>query len=101
MSKRTLDVEAEDLETVKCILREKVPGHEVWAFGSRVRGTARKFSDLDLAIIASKRLPDDQLLELRQAFSDSNLPFKVDLVDWSSITEEFKTRIKESYCPVK
>ena len=44
----TLDVEPRHLDTVRTILRRHVPEYEVRAFGSRVHGRPRKFSDLDL-----------------------------------------------------
>ena len=47
---RPIDISPKDLETVRCILRDHVPDCEVLAFGSRVKGKARQFSDLDLAI---------------------------------------------------
>lgn len=41
------------LEIVKAILRKHVPDREVYYFGSRATGTAKKFSDLDLAVIGT------------------------------------------------
>ncbi len=54
-------------------------GAKVWLFGSRATGRARRYSDLDLAIDAGRRLSLDELAELAEAFSDSDLPYKVDL----------------------
>ena len=45
-----IDLSLHDWEEVKRILHACVPNHEVWAFGSRVRWTAKQYSDLDLAI---------------------------------------------------
>ena len=46
-----IELSAEQLEIVQDILRQHVPEREVWAFGSRAKHTAKKFSDLDLAVM--------------------------------------------------
>ena len=50
-----LDLDPRDLAAVRAILRRHVPEFAVRAFGSRVRGTARRTSDLDLAIMTDDR----------------------------------------------
>ena len=79
-----------DLDTVKTILRAHVPGHEVWAFGSRARRCAKRYSDLDLVIVGLQPLSLDVLAALNEAFADSDLPWKVDVVDWARIGEVFR-----------
>ena len=64
---------------------------------SRTRGTARKFSDLDLAVISEKPLDFNLYAALKEAFSDSSLPFKVDVIDWAEIDENFKKIIRQRY----
>jgi predicted nucleotidyltransferase len=88
----------EDLEAVKSILRQHVPHAEVRAFGSRVhKRNLKKYSDLDLAILAPEALDPHAAAELADAFSESNLPFKVDLVEWVSISNEFRSVIEQSH----
>ena len=69
------------------------PGAAVWVFGSRAAGRARRYSDLDLAIDAGRRLTLDDTAILREAFSESDLPFRVDIVDWRAIGDDFRHRI--------
>jgi uncharacterized protein len=84
----------EEQRIVRDILRKHVPDHTVWAFGSRVHGRNLKpFSDLDLAIITDEALALDRLLDLRAAFSESDLPFRVDVVDWASADPAFRAII--------
>lgn len=92
-----IDLSSQDLNTVKEILSRFVPEHEVWVFGSRVGGRVKPHSDLDLAIITSSPLELVRLGELRDAFAESDLPIRVDVVDWSSVTDEFKNVIREKY----
>jgi len=95
--KKTIDITLPDLEIVQQILRENIPEYTVWAFGSRVSGTARKFSDLDIVLISDKPLETLRMALLRDAFSDSDLPFTVDIIEWSSTDDEFQRIIKKDY----
>ena len=88
-----IDVRPADLDTVRRILREHVPALEVHAFGSRVAWNARETSDLDLALMTAKPLSIDRTARLRAAFTDSDLPFRVDFVDWATASESFRQRI--------
>lgn len=85
-----IDVRPEHWTVVHDILRRHVPQHAVWAFGSRVTGNAKPYSDLDLAIITDQPMPLALSAALRDAFSESDLPWKVDIVDWASISPEFR-----------
>jgi predicted nucleotidyltransferase len=58
-----------------------------WAFGSRVQGTARPYSDLDLVVIAGTPLPLTALAALADDFSRSDLPWKVDVWGWATTGE--------------
>lgn len=80
---------------VKSILQKHVPHHIVWAFGSRAKFTAKPYSDLDLAIVSDKPLSLDTLAALTTAFSESDLPWKVDVLDWASTHEEFQKLIEK------
>lgn len=84
-----LDLRPGDLEIVRGILAAFVPSREVRAFGSRAAWTARSGSDLDLVVCGREPLPEAQLAALRDAFSSSNLPCKVDVVDAASVTPRF------------
>ena len=69
------------------------PSTKVWVFGSRATGRARRYSDLDLAIDAGRPLTLDEIAGLAEAFSDSDLPYKVDLTDWRSIDDHWRQTI--------
>lgn len=94
--KKPIDVAPKDLATVLGILHEHVPDRDVLAFGSRVSGTAKRFSDLDLAILGEEPVPSRALAALNDAFDESNLPFKVDVVEWASTSAAFRSVIRRS-----
>ena len=68
------------LAMVQDILRQYVPEREVRAFGSRVSGQPRPFSDLDI-FIGGEEPPDAVMLDgLAEALEESDLPINVDVV---------------------
>lgn len=66
----------------------------MWAFGSRATGHAKPYSDLDLAIITDAPLGLERLAALAESFSESDLPWKVEVVDWSTTSERFRRIIE-------
>jgi type I restriction enzyme S subunit len=88
-----IDLNPHHLEEVLRILGIYVPEMEVRAFGSRVKWTAKTFSDLDLALMTKRPLSLEQEAQLREAFDESTLPFKVDFVDWASTSKNFQNII--------
>ena len=94
---RPIDIAPADLETVRCILREHAPELEVHAFGSRVSWTARETSDLDIALLTEEPLSIARMTNLKAAFTKSYLPFRVDIVDWASTSENFRKVIEHEH----
>ena len=92
-----IDLAPEHLAEVRRILATLVPDCEVRAFGSRVTGTARRFSDLDLAVIPPAPLEPRRLDDLRDAFAASNLPMRVDVLDWGATSEAFRALVEARY----
>jgi len=88
-----VDIAPEHLETVKMILSDFVPDCEVRAFGSRCDGTAREFSDLDLCVCGNEKLSWQLLANLKDALMESDLPFRVDLLDCHAMPEHFRKTI--------
>jgi predicted nucleotidyltransferase len=89
----------QEIKQIKEILLKYVPNCQVWVFGSRSKNTAKKYSDLDLLLKHSSDIPLKILSLLSEEFDKSELPFKVDLVDWHRITPEFQTHIKTHWNP--
>lgn len=92
-----IDLPENQLQIVKEILAKHVPQYTVWAFGSRVGGRVKPHSDLDLAIVSDHPLELNVLGSLREAFEESDLPIRVDVVDWATITDEFRKVIQQRY----
>jgi predicted nucleotidyltransferase len=91
-----LHLDDESLAIVQRILAEHLPGREVWAFGSRVHGRHLKpFSDLDLAIVDETRLSPEVRANLQSAFAESDLRFRVDIVELIDADDDFRRQIED------
>ena len=89
-----IDLPADHRRLALNILRAHLPQSiKAWVFGSRATRRARRYSDLDLAIDAGRRLTLDEIARLTEAFSDSDLPHRVDLVDWHDIDDRWRQTI--------
>jgi len=89
-----LDLTPRQLATVRAILHARLPRREVRAFGSRVSGLARRYSDLDLMLMGEEEIPDLLRTELREDFDESDLPFRVDLVLWRDVPPALRTVVE-------
>lgn len=69
------------------------------AFGSRVKGTHKEYSDLDLCYQAE--ISDSVIALLMDDFEQSDLPFKVDLVAWKRCSPEFQRIIRDDLVPIE
>ncbi|GBR74090.1 putative nucleotidyltransferases [Candidatus Termititenax aidoneus] len=91
----SLAISEKQLALIKQILaRQKFKAGAAYVFGSRARGTAREYSDLDLAVDNNGgAIPPKTILRLMLDFENSLLPYKVDIVDLNNISAEFKSLI--------
>ncbi|MDR1052187.1 MAG: nucleotidyltransferase domain-containing protein [Deltaproteobacteria bacterium] len=85
-----------ELKIIMDILKARAPEGEVWAFGSRRNGTHRKHSDLDLALVGRGRQPLAVIGNLKEAFIDSTLPYRVDVLDYHAVSSSFREIIDAS-----
>jgi uncharacterized protein len=72
---------------------------EVWAYGSRVNGTAHEGSDLDLVIRTKnlEKLPIAIFLDLKEKIRESNIPIIVELFDWHRLPASFYKSIEAQH----
>ena len=99
----TLDLPQKYLIQVQALLHAHLPQAEVWAYGSRVNGDGHAASDLDL-VLRNPRHPHTEtgaLDPLKEAFMESNLPIRVDVMDWARIPESFHREIEQAHVVVQ
>ena len=90
---KTLDLEKKYQDFIIDLVSKIVPEVEIFIYGSRTKGKALKYSDVDIALKCDKEIPFDNILRLKALFSDSTLPYMVDISD--------KSYHKINYCDKK
>jgi len=92
----SIDISEEQRQILLDLLSKYLANTQVWAFGSRVKWTTRSNSDLDLVVFSSPE-QDSHVSALKEALEESNLPFRVDLLVWDKLPENFQRNIEEGY----
>ncbi len=89
-------IEKRHLKLLHEIFQELCPNAVIWAYGSRINGRAHVGSDLDLAII---KFGENACTfsELREALTESNIPFLVDLFELKKLPKSFQSQIEQNY----
>lgn len=88
-----LNISPQDFSIIQQVIKQTVPDYAVCVFGSRTKDTAKPFSDLDLVVMSDEPLSLAKIVELKEAFAESDLVYKVDVSDWASLSEDFRERI--------
>ena len=90
-----IDLRPDHLALVQGTLSAEIPEATVWVFGSRANWSSSDTSDLDLALEATPPLSRDHLGRLQSLFDTSTLPFRVDLVDWGKVDDDFRAAVDD------
>lgn len=71
-------------------IHQYLPQAKIYAFGSRVRKIAKKFSDFDISIDNQSTVDLRKLSAIHEAFDESNFPYKIDITDFHRVSTEFQ-----------
>ena len=84
-----------EMEEILGILKQHFENGHVLAFGSRYKGTHKPYSDLDLAFVKNEGtgLMASEWGRLKEAFEESDLTYRVDVVDYWGSLENFRAII--------
>ena len=91
------DLTSEQLTEITQILDKHALNTPVWAFDSRVNMNATEHSDLDIIIVGEEKMPQKEFYQLKDAFEESTLSIKVDVLDWHRASAAFQKNIKLRY----
>jgi predicted nucleotidyltransferase len=92
---KQIELSTHQLHMIRQILQRRLPGRQARAFGSRVTGAAKPWSDLDLVLLGEQPASDLALAETRADFEESDLPFRVDLSEWRDLPASLRQHITE------
>jgi len=94
-----LQLAPQHLAQLQALLAQHLPSAEVWAYGSRVCGSAHEGSDLDLVLRHPQDLGQDVegWFEFKEALQDSTLPMLVEVHLWPRLPASFHGEIERAY----
>lgn len=72
------------------VLKHTPPQTTVFLFGSYATGHSLKSSDVDIGFLGSNPIDRKTFFKIRNEVEESIIPFPIDLVDFSTVSEEFK-----------
>ena len=86
-----------EMEIILAIIKRHVPDCDVLAFGSRFKGTHDDASDLDLAVVGQGKLGYSLMRHLKEDFMESDIPFKVSVLDYNAVSPAFQKIIDRGH----
>ena len=92
-----------EVKIILDILDKHLPNCEVFAYGSRAKGNFKPWSDLDLAVKSPENLDFLHIARIKEDFMESDLPFRVDIINFNAIKGDavFRENITKSYIKIK
>ena len=99
---RAIDLPEPHRKQVLAIIRARLPDARVWVYGSRAKGGARRYSDLDLMLDdRGREIPWSVLGNLDEDFDESSLPIIVELHDLEATDARFLERVRKDFLPLE
>ncbi|BCX02754.1 MAG: hypothetical protein KatS3mg053_0692 [Candidatus Roseilinea sp.] len=96
----TPHLEPGHLTIVLEILRRHAPNAQAYVFGSRASDHVKPHSDLDLLLREAGPIDPYRFAALCADFEDSDLPFRVDVLDYHQTDLDFRQRIAPQCIPL-
>ncbi len=90
-----IDLEEKDLDALKKIISDNINNCRVYIFGSRVKNTSWKYSDIDLLVAGEKSITPAERMNLNEAFDESDITVRVDIVDIHELSSEFRQLVEK------
>jgi predicted nucleotidyltransferase len=91
----SIGITAQEQQIIIDILNKYSDKYSFYYYGSRVKGTFEKNSDLDILIKGNEEMPLNLLGEIKEAFDNSKLSYVVNFSDYYSLDKDFYNRIEK------
>ena len=80
------------LDLVKEVVFKHIPKNKynIFLFGSRAREKHRFAADIDIGVQGKEPLEEDLIYKIKDEIEESIVPFKVDIIDFMTVTNKFK-----------
>ena len=96
---KKLDMKVKHKADIERLIKQHLPGVEVWAYGSRTTGGSHEGSDLNLVLRTADLRPVDEsgFSALTNALTESSIPFLVEIRDWARLSQGFHSEIEKEH----
>jgi uncharacterized protein len=93
-----IKIESKYLNLIKNIINSILQDKnlKIYVFGSRAKGNARQYSDLDVALKSDSKIDVDKINKIKIGLDDTTIPYKIDVIDLNEISDSFKSCIEKS-----
>jgi predicted nucleotidyltransferase len=92
-----IDAKTNDLDFIKNVIKMYLSDCEIRVFGSRIKKRSKKYSDIDIAIVSKEKIDWVTIEKIKERFSISDLPYRVDILDYNSLSLNFKKIVDKNY----
>jgi predicted nucleotidyltransferase len=86
-------LDEKDKNKIIAVITALIPEAHIYLFGSRARGTNAERADIDIALDAGKALPIESVDEIKSMLAESNIRYKIDVVDIYQVTDLMRNQI--------
>ncbi len=76
------------------VISALMPEVKIYLFGSRARGTNGPLADIDIALDGGKKLPMADVGEINDMFKESNIMYRIEILDLYSVTDLMRSEIQ-------
>ena len=88
------NIDKEIQEKIVSLITSLIPAARIYLFGSRARETHHQWSDIDLALDTGEPLRTSKIDEVKSVLGATNMPYKVDVLDFQSVSTDMQASIK-------
>ncbi len=88
-----INIKPKHLDTILSILGKY--NYNFYVFGSRITDKVKEFSDLDL--FYTEDIPEKIIMNIENELEESDLPYKVDIVNYNKCDKTFQKIMKSGY----
>lgn len=86
-------LDAKIKQKIIAVISALIPDAKIYLFGSRVRDTNAEWADIDIALDAGRPLSLQDVDEVKSMFGESNIMYKIDVVDFHQINDVMREEI--------
>ena len=80
-------------QKIIAVLSALFPDTEIYLFGSRARSTQSPRSDIDIALKQNQQISRYAIGEAVSMFEASNIPYRIEIVDFNSVSNDMQKSI--------